>query len=184
MTPTHAKAKSLSGKIFLYRHGVHHGGYRDHVPGADLHLLLLEGKRWRKSPARSGRATPLRTSTNAYLGEHPRFEGAVRGLGSLYAHRSGWRGALRQRIGGSRGVENHGTRPEVAAAEADGECAVTRYSDTLRTDTVYAAVLLDDGSIIACPRRASRFSVRGKPYGSHPAGSRYPQCWSCPFAHS
>ncbi|MDO4290964.1 MAG: ATP-binding protein [Eggerthellaceae bacterium] len=45
-------------------------------------------------------------------------------------------------------LENHGDRPEIAAAEQAGTGAVTRFSDTLRTDTVYAAVLLDDGSIV------------------------------------
>ncbi|WP_165173247.1 ATP-binding protein [Adlercreutzia sp. ZJ242] len=45
-------------------------------------------------------------------------------------------------------LPNHASRPEVQAAEASGEGAVTRFSETLGTDTVYAAVLLDDGSVV------------------------------------
>ena len=46
------------------------------------------------------------------------------------------------------GLENHGSRPEVMAAQENGEATITRFSTTLRTDMVYAAVRLDDGSII------------------------------------
>lgn len=45
-------------------------------------------------------------------------------------------------------MENHGERPEVLKAEAEGAGAVVRYSETLKTDTVYAAVKLQDGSVI------------------------------------
>ncbi|MDR0515306.1 MAG: hypothetical protein LBG81_09155 [Coriobacteriaceae bacterium] len=43
---------------------------------------------------------------------------------------------------------NHADRPEVKAAEEKGEATTVRYSDTLKTDTVYAAVRLEDGSVI------------------------------------
>lgn len=45
-------------------------------------------------------------------------------------------------------LENHADRPEIVNAEASGEGSVTRYSSTLRTDTIYAAVQLDDGSVV------------------------------------
>lgn len=45
-------------------------------------------------------------------------------------------------------MENHGTRPEVEKAEEAGTGLVVRYSETLRTDTVYAAVRLTDGSVV------------------------------------
>lgn len=45
-------------------------------------------------------------------------------------------------------MENHANRPEIQAAEEVGEGAVSRYSSTLHTDTIYAAVKLDDGSIV------------------------------------
>lgn len=45
-------------------------------------------------------------------------------------------------------LENHASRPEVADADSLGEGAVSRYSATLGTDTIYAAVKLDDGSIV------------------------------------
>lgn len=45
-------------------------------------------------------------------------------------------------------LENHSSRPEVLAADESGEGLVSRYSATLETDTIYAAVKLDDGSIV------------------------------------
>ncbi len=45
-------------------------------------------------------------------------------------------------------MDNHGQRPEVIAANQTGIAMTDRYSDTLKTDTLYAAVLLDDGSVI------------------------------------
>lgn len=45
-------------------------------------------------------------------------------------------------------LENHADRPEVKEAEASGKATSVRHSDTLQTDTVYAAVKLDDGSIV------------------------------------
>ena len=45
-------------------------------------------------------------------------------------------------------LPNHAGRPEVTAAESSGEGVVTRFSETLGTDTVYAAVRLDDGSVV------------------------------------
>ena len=45
-------------------------------------------------------------------------------------------------------LENHASRPEVADADSLGEGAVSRYSATLGTDTIYAAVKLEDGSIV------------------------------------
>lgn len=59
-------------------------------------------------------------------------------------------------------MPNHSDRPEVVAAESSGEGAVTRFSDTLGTDTIYAAVLLDDGSVIRLSEtRASLLSFTG-----------------------
>ena len=59
-------------------------------------------------------------------------------------------------------MENHGLRPEVAQAEAEGSSAVARYSETLKTDTIYAAVKLDDGSIVRLSEtRESLFSFLG-----------------------
>ena len=42
---------------------------------------------------------------------------------------------------------NHADRPEVSGADSDG-AVVERYSETLATDTVYAAVRLDDGMVV------------------------------------
>ena len=48
----------------------------------------------------------------------------------------------------AKDLENHGSRPEVMAARENGQATTTRFSETLQIDMVYAAVRLDDGSII------------------------------------
>lgn len=45
-------------------------------------------------------------------------------------------------------LENHRNRPEIREALSGGQGSIVRYSDTLKTDTLYAAVKLDDGSVI------------------------------------
>lgn len=45
-------------------------------------------------------------------------------------------------------MENHANRPEFIEALEKGEALSVRYSDTLQTDTVYAAVALGDGDVI------------------------------------
>ena len=45
-------------------------------------------------------------------------------------------------------MENHADRPEFIQARERGDALTVRYSDTLQTDTVYAAVLLDDGDVV------------------------------------
>lgn len=43
---------------------------------------------------------------------------------------------------------NHADRPEVKSAASGGEATLTRYSETLGTDTMYAAIGLSDGSVL------------------------------------
>ncbi len=43
---------------------------------------------------------------------------------------------------------NHADRPEIQQALKTGEATTARYSETLGTDTVYAAVTLNDGSVL------------------------------------
>ncbi len=50
--------------------------------------------------------------------------------------------------GDSAAMENHANRPEFQKAEQGGQASTSRYSTTLGTDTIYAAVKLDDGSVI------------------------------------
>ena len=45
-------------------------------------------------------------------------------------------------------MENHADRPEVRQADERGEGEVSRYSDTLGSDTLYAAVKLGNGSVV------------------------------------
>ncbi len=45
-------------------------------------------------------------------------------------------------------LENHADRPEVKDAFADGEGETVRRSDTMRQNTFYYAILLDDGTVL------------------------------------
>lgn len=45
-------------------------------------------------------------------------------------------------------MENHNNRSEVVSAREKGEATVSRYSMTLGTDTLYAAVALPDGTVV------------------------------------
>ena len=45
-------------------------------------------------------------------------------------------------------LDNHADRPEVQDAQATGVAVVSRYSETLQSDTIYAAVSLSDGSVV------------------------------------
>ncbi len=56
-------------------------------------------------------------------------------------------------------LPNHSERPEIRAAIEAGDAVSNRYSDTLKTDTLYAAVRLDDGSVVRLAQtRHSLFS--------------------------
>ncbi len=45
-------------------------------------------------------------------------------------------------------LDNHADRPEVLDAMETGDAVVSRYSETLQSDTIYAAVSLSDGSVV------------------------------------
>lgn len=53
------------------------------------------------------------------------------------------------------GLNNHGDRPEVVQAEANGSGQAVRRSDTLDKDAFYYAVRLSDGSILRVARESS-----------------------------
>lgn len=54
-----------------------------------------------------------------------------------------------------RQLDNHGTRPEVVAALANGRGVARRFSATLRTDMLYVAVPLARGDALAVVRTAT-----------------------------
>lgn len=55
--------------------------------------------------------------------------------------------------------ENHANRPEVKEALNEGVSSASRFSNTLQTDTIYAATRLDDGSVIRLAKtRGSLFA--------------------------
>lgn len=148
MTPTHTKAKSLHGKIFytvmVFTMAV--------IVVMSLGLTCIyyvskedDGESRLLDQARDAAAYLDKSPTSANIPAlREQFSGLVR-----YTLIDPEGGVLYDSVTEDPAtLENHGSRPEVVAALGDGEGAVTRYSDTLRTDTVYAAVLLDDGSII------------------------------------
>ena len=56
-------------------------------------------------------------------------------------------------------IGNHADRPEVQSALVTGAGMVTRYSETLKNDTIYAAVRLDSGDVLRLSEtRESLFS--------------------------
>ncbi len=148
MTPTHEKVKSLSGKIFAT------------VLAFTLAVIVVMSLAltcvFYFSSEHSGEQRLLAQARNAaaYL-DSTSSEENVALLEEQFA------GLVRFTLISADGevlydsavdeesqLENHADRPEVIEAESLGEGTVSRYSQTLGTDTVYAAVLLDDGSIV------------------------------------
>ena len=147
MSPTHFRVKSLSGKIFssvlvfafalVLAFGVAMTSiyYYSYERDAEAKLSALA-----HDAAAYLNATPSADNVPAL---EEQFAGLVRY--TLIAQD----GAVLFDSAADEGVmENHGERPEVLKAEAEGAGAVVRYSETLKTDTVYAAVKLQDGSVV------------------------------------
>lgn len=60
-------------------------------------------------------------------------------------------------------MENHAQRTEIASARESGQSVVSRHSDTFGTDTLYAAVRVDDGYVLRLAEtRTSLPSFLGK----------------------
>ncbi len=157
MSPTHFHVKSLSGKIFssvlvfafaiVLAFGVAMTSiyYYSYERDAEAKLSGLGARRG---------GLPER---DALRGQRAGAARAVRRPGAVHAHR-GRRRVLFDSAADEGIMENHGERPEVLKAEAEGASAVVRYSETLKTDTIYAAVKLHDGSIVRLSKRARRCS--------------------------
>ena len=68
-------------------------------------------------------------------------------------------GNVPDQAGGLSSLGNHADRPEVQSALTTGVGMVTRYSETLKNDTIYAAVRLDSGDVLRLSEtRESLFS--------------------------
>lgn len=147
MSPTHFSVKSLSGKIFntvlVFTIAV--------ILAFSAVITVLFYFSYEREAEAALTAQALDAAD--YLNETPSDENVP----SLLAQ---FAGQVRYTLIGSDGAvlfdsasnvgeaENHGSRPEVKEALADGHGSVVRYSETLKTDTLYAAVKLDDGSVI------------------------------------
>lgn len=147
MSPTHLKVKSLSGKIFtsvlaftlaiitvlsvamttIYFMSYEHDAEHELASSA-------------QDAARYLNATP--SADNA-----PALEEQFSGL-TRYTLIAPDGAVLFDSAADTGSMDNHADRPEVQEAAAQGEAVTMRYSETLGTDTVYAAVKLDDGSIV------------------------------------
>lgn len=147
MSPTHFSVKSLSGKIFssvlaftlavivalavamttIYFLSYEHDAEAELVASAQDAAQYLN-------------ATP--SAENA-----PALEEQFSGL-TRYTLIDADGTVLFDSAADTEAMENHADRPEVQEAAASGEAVTMRYSETLGTDTVYAAVKLDDGSIV------------------------------------
>ena len=147
MSPTHFKVKSLAGKIFTsvlaFTLGVivvlafamttiYYVTY-EHDAEADMAASAQDAADYLN-------ATP--SSANVAALEE-QFSGLVR-----YTLIDSDGTVLYDSAVDPATLENHADRPEVREADSDGRAVTTRYSQTLESDTIYAAVRLDDGSII------------------------------------
>lgn len=147
MAPTHVKAKSLSGKIFssvlafttcvivvlaCVLTTIFYMTYEDNAE----RTLRAEAQ----NAAEALNASPSSANVPA-LSEQ--FSADVR---YTLVAKDGM--VLYDSDADAGAMDNHGQRPEIVAATQAGIAVTDRYSDTLKTDTLYAAVLLDDGSVI------------------------------------
>lgn len=161
MTPTHHKVKSLSGKIFST------------VLAFTLLVVVVmsvvltcifymssERDSEQRLMAQARNAAEYLDSTSsdeniALLEEQ--FSGIVR-----FTLISADGDVLYDSAADEGQLENHNDRPEVMEAESAGQGMVMRHSETLGTDSVYAAVQLKDGSIVRLSEtRASLLSFMG-----------------------
>lgn len=148
MSPTHFSVKSLSGKIFntvlVFTIAV--------ILAFSAIITVLFYFSYEQEAEAA--LTEQAQDAAAYLNETPSDENVP----SLLAQ---FAGTVRYTLIAADGrvlfdsasadasaAENHGSRPEVREALDDGHGSVVRYSETLKTDTLYSAVKLDDGSVI------------------------------------
>ncbi len=147
MSPTHLKVKSLAGKIFtsvlaftlgiivllaVAMTTIYYMSY-EHDAEAELAASAQDAARYLN-------ATP--SAENA-----PALEAQFSGL-TRYTLIAPDGTVLFDSAADTGTMDNHADRPEVQKAADAGEAVTMRYSETLGTDTVYAAVKLDDGSIV------------------------------------
>lgn len=147
MSPTHFSVKSLSGKIFssvlaftlsiilvlaAVMTTIYYLSY-EHEAEASLEASAQDAASYLNATPSSDNAPALREQ----------FAGSTR-----YTLIAPDGTVLFDSAADSARMENHADRPEVQEAARSGEAVTMRYSETLETDTVYAAVKLDDGSII------------------------------------
>lgn len=147
MSPTHFRVKSLAGKIFtsvlVFTLGI--------IVALSVAMTIIYYLSY-EHDAEAELAASAQDAA-AYLNASPSAENAL----ALEAQFSGLtRYTLIDQDGTvlfdsaadpSR-MDNHADRPEVQRAAQSGEAVTMRYSETLGTDTVYAAVALDDGTIV------------------------------------
>ena len=144
MSPTHLRVKSLSGKIF--------SGVLAFTLGVILVLGVVMTTIYYMSYEHDAEAELAASAQDAaaYLNASPTtanipaLEEQFAGLTLIAADGQ----VLYDSAADPAAMENHAGRPEVREAGENGQAATMRFSDTLGTDTVYAAVKLDDGSII------------------------------------
>ena len=147
MSPTHFKVKSLSGKIFtsvlaftlavivalsVTMTTIYYLSY-EHDAETELAASAQDAARYLNATPSSENAPALKEQ----------FSGLTR-----YTLIDADGTVLFDSAADTDAMDNHADRPEVQEAADMGEAVTMRYSETLGTDTVYAAVKLDDGSIV------------------------------------
>ena len=79
-------------------------------------------------------------------------------------------------------MDNHASRPEVSKAARTGEAVSMRYSETLGTDTVYAAEKLSDGRIVRLSE--TRLGRDARAHAVRARGRRRIGVFAIPAAHA
>ncbi len=147
MSPTHFKVKSLAGKIFT--------SVLAFTLAVIVVLAVAMTTIYYVSYERDAEADIAASAQDAadYLNRTPSSEN-VEALSEQFAGLTRYTliaadgAVLFDSAADAASMDNHADRPEVREAGADGEAVISRYSQTLETDTIYAAVRLDDGSIV------------------------------------
>lgn len=147
MSPSHLKVKSLSGKIFssvlVFTLAVI---VVLSVALTSIYYVSYEQKAEAELAAQAQDAAAYLNGTPSsdnVLALSEQFAGQVR-----YTLIAADGTVLFDSAADAAEMGNHADRPEIEGAESGGTAEAVRYSETLKTDTVYAAVLLDDGSVV------------------------------------
>lgn len=145
MTPSRVHGKTLAGTIFHTVLAFSLSVVLVILVGAAATFFVLfeNDAEERLSTETEAAARALEEADDPVAMAKSQFVGAIR-----YTYIAADGTVLADSAADAGDLENHADRPEVQDAKEEGEAVVSRYSETLQSDTLYAAVRLSDGSVI------------------------------------